>query len=248
MHFQGHKIDVGTKIADLGIGYGDTIEVVQPVSIDLESQVQEYKSQVEKLQTELTEVKQERDQLKEEVTELKKRVKQLEEMKPKASVHKNPFERSPLKSNPFSMDENDELYTNGEYTLNGEEMPGNEEIPGTEAVDAEASIPQTATENGETTEEVKQEELTPEETAEEVARRKKGEATRRARREARQAAHRAAKAQPAQRGIWEPTEEDKETARSVFMVLTHQDEDSVSDAVTGWCWDQGLDDASILEM
>ena len=138
MHFQGHKIDVGTKIADLGIGYGDTIEVVQPVSIDLESQVQEYKSQVEKLQTELTEVKQERDQLKEEVTELKKRVKQLEEMKPKASVHKNPFERSPLKSNPFAMDENDELYTNGEETLNGEEMPGNEEIPGTEAVDAEA--------------------------------------------------------------------------------------------------------------
>lgn len=31
-------------------------------------------------------------------------------------------------------------------------------------------------------------------------------------------------------------------------MLTHQDEDSLSDAVTGWCWDQGLDDATIHEM
>lgn len=253
MYFQGHKIDLGTKIADLGVVYGDTIDIVQSTSVDLESKIQEYEKQVGELQAELVEVKTERDQLQEEVKQLKERLKELEEIKPKPIVHKNPFERSYPKTNPFAQETNEGEMPDGDH---GEESLADEETPNEEigevpeegvdgAQDMNEKIP---IEEEATVAEIPQEESIPVETAEEVERRERREATRRERREARQAAHRAAKARPAQRGIWELTDEDKDTARSIFTMLTHQDEDSLSDAVTGWCWDQGLDDATIHEM
>ena len=46
---------------------------------------------------------------------------------------------------------------------------------------------------------------------------------------------------------WEPSTEERHAAAATFATLA-QTEEALEETVRNWCWDQGLDDATIHDM
>ena len=172
-------------------------------------------------------LRQERDSLQSEISSLKQRLAAFESKR-----GTNPFERPVAHhTNPFAMD--DETPADSLH-------PSETDV--TQPVDSIQSAPQ---QNPPTEEKSPATRKTVSHTAPTLS--AAALARRAARRAANRAAHDTAVSLMPQSSPWEPSTEERHAAAAIFATLA-QTEEALEETVRNWCWDQGLDDATIHDM
>ena len=262
---KGVELSLEKSIADNGIVYGDSIDIVllpepaneeetsaavketEPKEVnEKETELNEVDSQkdasttsdslsrIKSLEEALTMVtaergslRQERDSLQSEISSLKQRLAAFESKR-----GTNPFERPVAHhTNPFAMD--DETPADSLH-------PSETDV--TQPVDSIQSAPQ---QNPPTEEKSPATRKTVSHTAPTLS--AAALARRAARRAANRAAHDTAVSLMPQSSPWEPSTEERHAAAATFATLA-QTEEALEETVRNWCWDQGLDDATIHDM
>lgn len=274
---KGEELSLEKSIADNGIVYGDSIDIIQlpePVkeeeaSVAKETDSKEMDSErvVEKemgsekeasketetekedstisdslariksleetlamvtaerdsLRTERDSLQSERDSLQSEITSLKQRLAAFESKR-----GTNPFERPVARhTNPFAMDD-DTPVAAADPSLPPSETDATQPAQETPSTTDEPPAVQKAAHTAPT--------LSP-----------AALARRAARRAANRAAHDSAVSLMPQSSPWEPSTEERHAAAATFATLA-QMEEALEETVRNWCWDQGLDDATIHDM